>query len=522
LVQRLFYLNVINLKTGEMKNKKSILVYFLLFAGIIIVINLLSSQYFFRLDFTADQRYTLSKATKKIIRAVEKPVIITAYFTKDLPPAIQQTRNEFKDMLVEYSNISKGKVVFEFVSPNEDENIEKEIGQQGIMPQIINVREKDQAVQKKVYLAALLKYGDKKEIIPFIMPGAAMEYSLSSSIKKLTATNKPTIGFIQGQGEPSMYSMQQALQSLEVLYNVENVNLNGSISPEKYKSLVLVAPRDSFREDELQLLDGYLKKGGNLYIAMNRVNGDLNNATGSELTTGLETWLMKKGIHIDNKFLVDASCGNVTVMQQQGTFSFSSQIKFPFLPLINKFTDHPASSGLETVVLQFASPISFNGDTAIKYEPMAFTSDRVGVLPPPLYFDIQKRWNNSDFPFAKLVVAAAFEGPIAGISNSKMVVIGDGDFAINGEGKQARQVNPDNVNLMVNSIDWLSDDTGLIGLRTKAITNRPLDQIDDGKKTFLKYLNFLLPLFLIVTYGFTRNRNNKIKEIKRMQENYLE
>jgi gliding-associated putative ABC transporter substrate-binding component GldG len=505
-----------------MKNKKSIIITILLITGVIIVINLLSSHYFFRLDFTADQRYTLSKATKKIIRSIDKPVTVTAYFTKELPPAIQQTRNDFKDMLVEYANISKGNIVFDFISPNEDEKVEKEIAKYGIAPQIINVREKDQAAQKKVYLSALLKYGDKKEVIPLIMPGAAMEYSLSSSIKKLTATNKPLLGYIQGHGEPSMQAMQQAIQSLEILYNIENVSLMDAISPEKFKSLILVAPRDSFKENELQLLDSYLRKGGNLFLAVNRVDGNLNNATGQELTTGLETWLTKKGIYIDNKFLVDATCGNITVRQQQGTFSISSQISFPFLPLVNKFSNHPASTGLETVILQFASPISFNGDTAIRYMPMAYSSEKSGVLSPPLYFDIQKKWKNSDFPFSKLVVAAAFEGPISGSPNSKMVIIGDGDFAINGEGQQTRQINPDNVNLMVNSIDWLSDDTGLIELRTKGITNRPLDQIEDGKKLFLKYLNFLLPIFLIIVYGFIRNRNNKIKEIKRMQANYLD
>jgi gliding-associated putative ABC transporter substrate-binding component GldG len=513
---------VINKKVGKMKNRKSILVYILLISGIIFIINALSSQYFFRLDFTADQRYTLSKATKKIIRSIDKPVTITAYFTKDLPAAIQQTRNEFKEMLVEYSNLSKGNIVFDFVSPNDDEKVEKEIAQLGIAPQIINVREKDQSVQKKVYLSALLKYGDKKEVIPFIMQGAAMEYSLSSSIKKLTAFNKPTIGFIQGQGEPSMNAMQQVIKTLEVLYNVENVNLMEAISPEKFKSLIMVAPRDSFRANELQLLDSYLRKGGNLFLAVNRVDGDLNNATGKELTTGLETWLEKKGIHIENKFLVDASCGNVSVRQQQGTYTISSQISFPYLPLINKFSDHPASTGLETVILQFASPISYTGDTIVKYKPMAYSSEKSGLLSPPLYFDIQKRWTHSDFPFSKLVVAASFEGPIVGSTKSRMVVIGDGDFAISGEGQQTRQINADNLNLMVNSIDWLSDDTGLIELRTKGITNRPIDQIDDGKKVFLKYLNFLLPILLIVVYGFSRYRNNKIKEIKRMQENYLD
>jgi len=507
--------------TGKMKNKKTISLYILLTVGILLVVNILSSRYFFRIDFTADQRYTLSKATRKIIREVDHPITITAYFTKDLPPALMQTRNDFKDMLVEYSNFSKGNIIFEFVSPNEKDEIEKKIAKEGISPQIINVREKDQSVEKKVYLSALLKSGDKKEIIPMIVPGAAMEYSLSSAIKKLTATNKPTLGYVQGQGEPSVYAMQQAIGSLNVLYNIENVNLSEAISPEKYKSLMIVAPVDSFKENELQLLDSYLKRGGNLFLAINRVDGDLNTASGKDLTTGLETWLDKKGIHIENKFLVDASCGKITIRQQQGAFSISSQLSFPYLPLINKFSNHPASTGLETVFLQFASPISYTGDTTIQYTPMAFSSEKSGTVTPPLYFDIQKKWSNSDFPFSKLVVAAAFEGTLAGSSNSKMVIIGDGDFAVNGTGQQAMQLNPDNVNLMVNSIDWLSDDTGLIELRTKGVTSRPLDQIDDNKKAFLKYLNLLLPIFLIVAYGIYRSRNNKIKEIKRMQENYI-
>ena len=111
-----------------------------------------------------------------------------------------------------------------------------------------------------------------------------------------------------------------------------------------------------------------------------------------------------------------------------------------------------------------------------------------------LFSTVQKKWGNTDFTSPKQVVAASFEGMLSGNEEAKMIVIGDGDFAINGQGQQARQLTPDNVNLMVNSIDWLSDDTGLIELRTKGVTNRPLDQIEDGKKTFLKYFNFLLPI----------------------------
>jgi ABC-type uncharacterized transport system involved in gliding motility auxiliary subunit len=290
---------------------------------------------------------------------------------------------------------------------------------------------------------------------------------------------------------------------------------------EKYKSLAMVAPKDPVTENELALLDNYLASSGNLYIALNRVDGDFNTARGFEVSTGMEGWLKDKGINIDKKFLVDASCGNVSVRQQQGFFTMTSQVSFPYLPKITNFSEHPASKGLESVLLQFASPMSFNGDTTFTFEPLAYSSEKSGLLSVPLYFDIQKKWNNSDFPLSNIPVAAAIEGPFAGNTNARMVVVSDGDFAINGEGQQSRQLNPDNVNLMVNAIDWLSDDTGLIELRTKGITNRPLDQIEDGKKAFLKYLNFLLPVLLIILYGLFRHRYNKIKEIKRMQENYI-
>jgi ABC-type uncharacterized transport system involved in gliding motility auxiliary subunit len=102
-----------------------------------------------------------------------------------------------------------------------------------------------------------------------------------------------------------------------------------------------------------------------------------------------------------------------------------------------------------------------------------------------------------------------------------MVVIGDGNFAVNGAGQQAQQINADNVNLMVNAIDWLTDDTGLIELRTKGVTNRPLDQLEDGRKTFLKYLNFLLPILLIIFYGIVRSQRNRALRYKRMQENFV-
>ena len=89
-----------------MNNKKH-LIYIALLIGIVILVNILSNRYFLRADFTSDNRYTLSKATKDIVRSIDEPVTVTAYFTGDLPPAIKQIRTEFKELLIEYANLSK-------------------------------------------------------------------------------------------------------------------------------------------------------------------------------------------------------------------------------------------------------------------------------------------------------------------------------------------------------------------------------------------------------------------------------
>ena len=92
----------------------------------------------------------------------------------------------------------------------------------------------------------------------------------------------------------------------------------------------------------------------------------------------------------------------------------------------------------------------------------------------------------------------------------------------NGPPQQGRRQSPDNINLVANSIDWLSDDTGLIELRTKGVTSRPIKQLDDTTKSLVKYGNFLLPIVLVISYGLVRVQRNKMVRLRRMSENYEE
>ena len=493
-----------------MKNSVSIL----LVAGIVILLNVLSKQLFFRLDLTQGKQYTLSKATKDILKNLDDPVTIKAYFSKDLPPNVAKTKRDFQEMLIEYSNISKGDVDYEFVNPNEDPTVEQEAVQNGISPVMINVREKDQVKQQKAFLGAVVKMGEQQEVIPFVQPGGAMEYSLTTSIKKLSVLDKPSIALIQGHGEPGLQELSQAVQSLSVLYNVEPVDLTTTSLEPRFKTAALVGPKDTMQATDFAKLDEFLSRGGHLFLAFDRVNGDLSNASGSAVDIGLVGWLAGKGIQVDDSFVTDASCGNVTVQQRNGFLTFNTQVSFPFLPVVNSFSEHPITEGLEQVIFEFASPIRFTGDSSSQFTAIVTSSEKAGSVKVPTYFDVNKQWTDADFPQSNLTIGALVENAQ---DQSKLIVVSDGSFPVSGQ----RGQNPDNVSLMVNSIDWLSDDTGLIELRTKGVSSRPIEDLEDGRRSFLKYLNFLLPIGLILIYGFFRSQKGKNLRLRRMQERWV-
>jgi len=503
--------------------KRYVITQLIILLAIILVVNLISNQLFIRLDFTSDRQYTLSKATKSILGDLDDVITITAYYSEDLPPQLVKSRKDFVDMLVEYENRSGGNILYEFVNPNKSEEDEQKAQQAGISPIMVNVRERDQVKQLRAYMGAVMQMGEKTEVIPVIQPGSGMEYALTTAIKKLSVIDRPKIAFIQGHGEPSPNASVQVLEQLTVLYDIEPLTITDTAEiPGYFKTIAIINPSDTFPESHLAKIDRYLAGGGGLFLAYNNLQANLNSAylqAGADI--GLKSWLANKGIVVNDFYLIDANSGSVTVRQQQGPFVINSQVQFPYFPIITNFGDHPASQGLESVLFPFISSITYTPqDSAVIISPLAFTSENTGVVPPPAYVDINKEWSESDFKDGRQVVAIAAEGPLAGNGNAKLIVIPNGQFAVNGEGQQQQAVNEDNVNFTTNCIDWISDDTGLIDLRTKGVTNRPLDQLDDTKRALIKYSNVVLPIVLVLVIGFIRKQRYNIKKQKWIQGNY--
>ena len=489
----------------------------LLIAGILLLINVLSKEFFFRIDTTADGLYTLSEATKNVLNELEEPITVNGYFTADLPPQYSKNLDDFKDILKEYNRRSGGMVNYEFVDPNESPEKEQEAAQNGIQPLLINVREKDELTQKRAFMGAVLKAGEAQEILPFIEPEGPMEYQLTKAIKKLSVLDKSAIGLITGHGELSTSEISEIYQELSVLYDIETIDLTSGGIPLRLKTVVMLRPQDSIPDDHFSILDNYLGNGGNVCIAVNAVDGNFQTAQGSESRNRVSEWLSAKGISLKKDFVMDAQCGMISVQQQQRNFSFQSQVQFPYFPAVSQFVEHPITKGIDQVVFPFASSIENTGTNTLT--PIVTTSNRTRSENPPVYFDVQRKWRESDFPEGTKTIGAIIEGDLVGTGSSgKIVLYSDADFVIS-QGR-GRKTNADNFSLLVNSVDWLSDDTGLIDLRTKGVASRPIEEMEESKTTMYKWGNFSVPIILVLLLGVYRNQRNRNIKIKRMMTRY--
>lgn len=504
-----------------MKKRQNLTTGILLMAAIVVVVNVFSYFYFFRIDLTKDRRYTLSDATLDILSSLKKPVTVTAYYTENSIPVISRARADLKDLLTEYAAHSGNKVVFNFVNPNKNDSLETIARKNGITPFPVQIREKDEMKSVKVYLGAVVKMGDKSDVLPIIDPNTSLEYLLSNSIKKLSIDKKPWLGLLEDNGEPTMDEMSQVNASVSALHAFQAAHLNDSAYLRQYNTVALVDPTDSFTRGQLRQLDGVLARGGGILMTYSGLDPDLRNGVGRLANSGLTQWLASKKIVLDDRYLIDTRCGIVTVPQNMGGMNYNAQISFPFLPQISNFSNNPVTKNLGSIMFPFTTDIRFTGDTsAVKFIPLAYSSSESGLVPAPVRFDISHKWQHSEFPLSNLVVAAAFKG-LEGNKDSRLILIANNDFAVNGkEGPNQKQVrlNDDNVNLFSNAVDWLSDNTGLIDLRGKDVKFVPIKDVSDAKKLFLKYFNFLLPILLVLLYGIVRMQVKKRIRTKRMEE----
>lgn len=497
--------------------KTQTLIRVVLILGILIVLNFISIRLFGRLDLTSQGVYTLSDASKKLVGSLDDRVTVKAYFTEDLPAPYNNNRRAVLDILNDYKAYSEGNLQYEFINP-QGEKGEQDAQQQGIAPVQVQVVNEDKLEVKRGYLGLVMMYEDRKEVLPVIQNLSSLEYDMSSALKRLTNRTKKKIGFTTGHGEADMSGMRQISEVIAQQYEIAPVDLSkGEPVPADVAALFVIAPSSRFQDSAKYQLDQYLMKGGRIAFLLNRVNANLQMRMGQPLDVGLDDLLLEYGVRVNPDLVRDAQCANISVMQQQGSFTFQSQVPFPYIPVASNFnTSNPLVKDLQSLIFHFTSSIDTSGAAAkgLKEEVLVRSSKRSGRQTGFFMIDPFQRYAPADLAEDGIPLAVHVEGsfksyfagkePAAAVTASpetRLIVVGDGDFM-----KDDFLGNRGNITFFANIADYLADDAGLITIRSKNVAAPPLDQVSDGTKKILKYSNLLGPPLIIIAYGLFRWR----------------
>lgn len=487
--------------------------------AILIVLNIISIRLFSRIDLTKNSVFTLSDASKTLVSSLDDRLTVKAYFTEDLPSPYNNNRRTVLDILNEYRAYAKGNLHFEFINPEGDKG-EKEAQQEGVPPVQVQVVKEDKLEVKRAYLGIVLMFEDKKEVLPVIQNLSSLEYELSSAIKRLSTKTKTKIGYSTGHQETDLFSLRTASQALTKQYDFIPIDLiKFQPVPSDVTALLIIAPQTAYNDSSKYLVDQFIMRGGKTAFLLNGMNVDLNSQQrfAQPIKTGLEDMLSGYGIGMNNDLVRDAQCSNVNVMQQQGAFRFQSQVPFPYLPNVSEFNaKNIVVKDIQNVILYFASSLdtSMSRNKGLQTDVLMRSSKRSGRQSGFIMIDPMQQYTAAEFSEAGIPLAASVSGSftsaftgkslapaIAKSPETRMIVVGDGDFM-----KDDFAGSKGNMVLFQNIVDYLSDESGLITIRSKDISEPPLDQISDGMKKFLKYGNLILPPLLVVAFGLMRWR----------------
>lgn len=568
-----------------MRRRNQDLLGFAAIVVILVLINIIGTFSFVRLDLTTEKRYSLNENTKSLLGKVNDKILFKIYLEGEFPADFQRLQRETKQMLDEFRAYNSN-VEYTFINPNdsEDEKIKRETWEQlrykGLEAFQIEVNQEGGRSQLQIFPGAIATYGDKEVAVALLIsqfatdPGQQvnssiekLEFSLANAIKKLILVEKPNIAFLLGNGELEAKYVADIGRELSQYYNVSQFNLRqfdtDSTQAESidiaaqmqklstFDALIIAKPTAPFNDLDKLLIDQYIMNGGKTLWFIDAVNAEMDSLSSrpqflaypTATDLNLTDWLFKYGVRVNTNLVQDMIAGGVNDRR-----SINRWIYFPLiLPQVN----HPITKDLNAVKLEFASTVDTTIAPGVKKTFLLRTSPYSRVVSTPHMVNLQTLYeehNEAQFRQPNLPVAVLLEGTFQSTfknrilpkdengqqikvrengAYSQMLVVGDGDVIKNQlniinsaipKGRplplgfdQFTNTQYGNKEFILNTIDYMLDDSGLISIRSRELNLRMLDfnKIKESRN-YWRLLNTLLPIGLVLlfgaVYGFIRKR----------------
>jgi gliding-associated putative ABC transporter substrate-binding component GldG len=544
-----------------------------LFPGILllVIVNLVSAWLYHRFDLTEDRRFTLSAQAAKTVEGFETPVVVDVLLDGEMPAEFSRLRTETK-LLLEAFRSKNQQIRVNFIDPmqgaDDPETVMANLRGLGLTPVNVTVGGKATTSQALLFPWALVNNNNKTVKVSLLKNQLGsdteqrinnsvqnLEYAFADGFTKLGITEKKKVAVIKGNGELDDIEIADFLSTLREYYNIGAITLDSvGTNPQKVLrqlegfDLALIAkPTEPFTDPEKYVLDQYIVHGGKSIWLIDRVAMELDslfNDTGSAYALPrdlqLQDFLFRYGVRMNPVLVNDLYFTQIVLAQGEGNTSQYNPVPWYYHPMVFSENNHPINTNLEAIRFQFAGtidtlPNAYKKTILYSSSPLSKTE----AAPREIRLDViqsppdKTTYTNGNQPLAVLVegdFVSAYSNRVKPVAlddnmdkgpSNKMIVIADGDVVRN-QLKNGRPLELGydkwtnnfygNKEFLLNCVNYMLDDEGLINIRSKRITIPVLDREKIGEGMLRWQLfNIVLPIGAVLLFGFLFNILRKRK-----------
>lgn len=534
---------------------------------VLVAINFLAALFHYRFDLTNEKRFTISSPVKKILKDLNGPVEVDIFLKGDLPSGFKKLAITSADLLQEFQEYATGNIRYKLLSPEDqipgtNRTYADTLSSLGIIPINLKVQLKTGEQSQYVYPAALVHY--QQRLLPVNLYSgpqlisnvelnsaeALLEYKFADAINRVAENQKPLVAYSVGNGEPTGANVYDLIENvLRKNYTLFTINIETEpIIPDTFRLLVIVKPKTSFSDAEKLKIDQYVMRGGKVLWFVDRLEAEMdslrikNQVIAYDRNLKLEDLLFRYGVRINPDLVMDLQSDFLP-------FDVNGDKQFEFLhwnyfPLFESKQNSVINKNLGLVAGRFVNSIDTVSAPGIRKTIILSSSSHARTIETPALISGDENRNAPEdqaYQKKEIPVAVLLEGKFTSlyknrigqstidtitsygtpfmtqsIHENKMILIADGDIALNGTAKEQplpMGINPftlgsqyeyqfANKQFVENCIEYLINNAGLSEARAKDYTLRLLDpkKIAEDKSTW-QVLNIVLPVIAIIFFG---------------------
>ena len=507
-----------------------------------------------RWDLTDDRHYSLSEATKTLLKQTDAPIEVTLLLDGDLNAGftrLKKATEELMDEMSVYADLSLT------LPSREGTELQDSLG---LRPIVIHEREQNGKIaQTTIYPYALISYKGRGAVVTLLKNTRGLsgeenlnnsieqlEYAFAEALHRLQQTELPRIAIIEGHGEPDERYVWDLEQTLSQYFYVDR---GAIIIPEQgvdvhlldgYKAIIIANPQTAFSDIERFIIDQYIMRGGTVLWVVNgvRFSNDVLQSDGFTpiipLDLGITDMLFRYGIRINPALVQDLQCMTIPVNVSEDPQTPNLQpIPWTYAPLLLTSNSSPITRNTGQVMSTFVSPIdAVGGEDGIDKRVLLATSTATRVTTTPGEVNLNDLQPDLEaFRYQYVPVAVSLEGtfnsafahrmmPDSIVSDepirkqsvaTRQVVVGSGSIIMNEvERNQVlpmgydryNQIQFSNRDFIANVLLWLTDSEGLIQLREKTVALRLLnDKRAHDERARVQAISTISPIAILALLG---------------------